>query len=77
MTFWDVLSSYTMLYPTVMAAVWTVGGLYYFFVKERRTHLHHAALFNPNYCPAVTIMVPCYNEGANIEEVVRYLLNLN
>ena len=77
MTFWDILSSYTMLYPTVMAAVWTVGGLYYFFVKERRTHLHHAALFNPNYCPTVTIMVPCYNEGANIEEVVRYLLNIN
>ena len=46
-------------------------------MKERKTHAHHAALFNLNYHPKVTIMVPCYNEGANIDEVARYLLNIN
>ena len=77
MSVWEALSSDSLLYPTVMAGVWTLGGLYYFFVKERKTHFSRAQIFNPNYHPKVTIMVPCYNEGANIDEVARYLLNIH
>ncbi|MFG0833086.1 poly-beta-1,6-N-acetyl-D-glucosamine synthase [Aeromonas bivalvium] len=65
---------FTLAYPSLMALVWMCGGLYYYFQWERRDlALARRGLVLPRY-PKVTLMVPCYNEGANVEETIGHLL---
>ncbi|WP_349919581.1 poly-beta-1,6-N-acetyl-D-glucosamine synthase [Aeromonas veronii] len=73
-TFLDGLAVFTLAYPSLMAMVWMCGGLYYYFQWERRDlALARRGLTLPRY-PRVTLMVPCYNEGANVEETIGHLL---
>lgn len=72
--FLDGLAVFTLAYPSLMAMVWMCGGLYYYFQWERRDlALARRGLILPRY-PRVTLMVPCYNEGANVEETIGHLL---
>ncbi|UBH28596.1 poly-beta-1,6-N-acetyl-D-glucosamine synthase [Aeromonas enteropelogenes] len=65
---------FTLAYPSVMAMVWICGGLYYYVQWERRDIAQaKAGLVLPRY-PKVTLMVPCYNEGDNVEETISHLL---
>lgn len=68
------IAIFTLAYPSLMAMVWVCGGLYYYFQWERRDiALAKQGLELPDH-PKVTLMVPCYNEGANVEETIGHLL---
>jgi len=56
-------------YPLFMAYVWIIGSLY-FYVKWERGR--NAAVGQMPEAPGVSIIVPCHNEGPNIEETIRY-----
>ncbi|MFC7367919.1 MULTISPECIES: poly-beta-1,6-N-acetyl-D-glucosamine synthase [Vreelandella] len=67
------MQAFTFLYPAVMAIFWMGGGLYYYWRNER----HSPGVDSPPLLknqPLVSILVPCHNEGDNIEEVVETLL---
>jgi biofilm PGA synthesis N-glycosyltransferase PgaC len=60
-------------YPLFMAYLWMVGALYYFTHWEldigRRIDQPPPL---DNY-PPVSLLVPCFNEGDNVEETIDYL----
>ena len=76
----DVLSTiisglwkFEFYYPLFMAYLWMTGGLYYYYHREvGRTHHIEDTPVLREY-PPVSIIVPCYNEGRNIEETIQYL----
>ena len=65
---------FAFYYPLVMSYVWVTGAVYYFFYRE---HADHRRPDDPPPLPSepsVTFLVPCHNEGANVEETIRSLL---
>ncbi|GED23524.1 poly-beta-1,6-N-acetyl-D-glucosamine synthase [Halomonas halmophila] len=76
MTFIDALATFTIGYPSLMAIVWTCGGIYYYFHWERSQSRRPALAEMPDP-PRVTILVPCHNEGGNINETVDHLFRQN
>ncbi|GHA66711.1 poly-beta-1,6 N-acetyl-D-glucosamine synthase [Formosimonas limnophila] len=73
MTWLDIITMYVMIYPSATAFLWMIGGIYYFFTQEEIGHITSYDANDPTF---VTIMVPCYNEAANIDETVEHLLNI-
>lgn len=64
---------FAFFYPIVMSFLWMAGGAYYYLRRERRQprwnqppamRVHHR----------VSILVPCHNEGANVEETITAAL---
>lgn len=56
-------------YPFIMAWYWIVGGVIFYFTRER----HMAPVNAPRPLgawPPISILVPCYNEGENAEETL-------
>ncbi len=68
----DVLFHFAFLFPLTMAFVWMIGGLYYFLRHERKARPHNDPPPMAEY-PFVSILVPCHNEGDNIEETIAAL----
>jgi biofilm PGA synthesis N-glycosyltransferase PgaC len=71
----QALFDFTFYYPLFMSYVWATGAAYYFFYREQAEHRRPD---NPPQfpdLPAVTFLVPCHNEGANVDETVRSLLD--
>ncbi|KDD04602.1 poly-beta-1,6 N-acetyl-D-glucosamine synthase [Bordetella bronchiseptica MBORD681] len=66
----SVLSSFVFYYPFFMSYFWIVGGLLHFFLFEQGRK--HRATLLPRV-PRVAIVVPCYNEGENVAEVIAHL----
>ena len=59
-----------------MAYLWIVGGLYYYFHWERRGEFKpHQPPVLKSY-PPVSIVVPCFNEGNHLIDVVEALLEV-
>ena len=58
-------------YPVGMSLLWMVGSIIYYFRIERKDPLPLP------YTPMVSILVPTYNESAQIAETVERLNNLN
>ncbi|MGF1761401.1 poly-beta-1,6 N-acetyl-D-glucosamine synthase [Photobacterium sagamiensis] len=75
MNWLDRLYLFILIYPSVMAIIWICGGIYYYFHWERRQLkvARQGPLQLAEY-PRVSIMVPCYNEGANVDETIGHLL---
>ena len=67
------LFDFVFYYPLTMAWVWIVAGLWYYF------HYEHKDSADPTFepvlssTPKVSILVPCFNEEDNVEEVVASL----
>ncbi|WP_136066821.1 poly-beta-1,6-N-acetyl-D-glucosamine synthase [Modicisalibacter radicis] len=76
MTAMEALALFTMSYPSLMATVWICGGLYYFFHWERKQTERPASAIAPN-APRVSVLVPCHNEGENIDETIGHLIRQN
>ena len=60
-----------------MSYLWMVGAIYYF--KHWETGKGHL-IENPpllDHAPPVSIVIPCYNESANIESSINYLREHN
>ncbi len=69
----EFLMRYAYYYPLFMAYVWMCGALYYRYHWEKMG----GESFDdpkplPSY-PAVSILLPCYNEGDLAEETIAYL----
>ncbi len=64
----------SFFYPLFMSYLWMIGGVYYFYHWERKfgpSHLVPPALSSS---PAVSLVVPCHNEGENVRETIAALL---
>lgn len=73
----NILLDFAFYYPLFMAYLWMVGGIYY------RTHWETWGGYGPDNPPPldapppVSILVPCHNEGRQIEETVAFLIGQN
>ncbi|GHB08788.1 poly-beta-1,6-N-acetyl-D-glucosamine synthase [Modicisalibacter luteus] len=72
----ELLALFTIGYPSLMATVWICGGIYYYFHWERKQTERPASAGDPN-APRVTVLVPCHNEGQNIDETIGHLFRQN
>jgi biofilm PGA synthesis N-glycosyltransferase PgaC len=64
-----LLLQFVFLYPLFMSYLWIVGGLYFYYHWERRgvRAAGPPKIENP---PLVSILVPCFNETANVAETI-------
>jgi len=72
-SFWlNLAFQFAFFYPLTMSFKWMIGGFYYFLRRERgrpgREHPPALAEY-----PFVSILVPCHNESANVEETIAAL----
>ncbi len=70
------LYDFAFYYPLFMAYLWMVGGVYYYFHWERKDKGFEYPPALEEY-PPVSIIVPCHNEGGNVNETIGALLDLN
>lgn len=77
----EFFSAYSFYYLLFMAYVWMIGASFYYFRYERPPKSHrdlpHSGLEIPPVLaeyPLVTMVVPCFNEGPEIQDTVEYLL---
>jgi biofilm PGA synthesis N-glycosyltransferase PgaC len=59
-------------YPYVMAWYWILGGLMFHWLRERREPPFDQPPVLPEY-PPISVLVPCYNESAQVEETFAAL----
>lgn len=67
------LYNFIFWYPVVMSLVWIAGSIIFYFYRERKQNLD----FENIDWPAISILVPCYNEAATITETIERLVNLS
>lgn len=65
----DILFAFAFLYPLLMAWTWMVGGLWFFFKRE----YHEQQLPEPS-SEGCSIIIPCFNEEAQVRQTIRYAL---
>ncbi|MDR3348080.1 MAG: poly-beta-1,6 N-acetyl-D-glucosamine synthase [Acidaminococcales bacterium] len=68
--FFSLLGSYVFYYPLVMSLVWIIGGLFFYFRKERNTGRFPILRF----VPKISVLIPARNEADNIRETVQAVL---
>lgn len=68
------LLDFTFYYPLFMSYLWATGAVYYFFYREQSDHRRPDDPPELRDLPPVSFLVPCHNEGANVEEMARSLL---
>ncbi len=73
--FWGIMLSFVFLYPVLMSCIWMIGGLAFYFRYERHAHRVDQPPPRDHY-PLVTILVPCFNEEANVRETIEALMLL-
>jgi poly-beta-1,6-N-acetyl-D-glucosamine synthase len=64
-------SIFVFWYPLVMCTIWIIGGLLFYFRRERKEPLPLTET------PMVSILIPCYNEQSTITETIRKMSDLN
>ncbi|SEF81873.1 poly-beta-1,6-N-acetyl-D-glucosamine synthase [Billgrantia desiderata] len=72
----DAISIFTYAYPSVMATIWICGGLYFYLHWERKQAWPEPHVWD-EACPNVSLLLPCYNEAANIQETIEHLKHQN
>ncbi|WP_228715658.1 poly-beta-1,6-N-acetyl-D-glucosamine synthase [Acinetobacter suaedae] len=65
----DILFGFAFFYPLAMAWVWVVGGLWFFWKRERK-----AQPFPQLFDEGCSIIIPCFNEEAQVRETIRYAM---
>src|SRR5690242_9067728 len=65
------ISLYIFWYPLVMSIFWMIGGVLFYYRRERKEGLPLTET------PMVSILVPCYNEEKAIENTINRLNKLN
>ncbi len=70
------IMAFAFYYPLFMAYLWMIGGLYYYFHWEKKDKDSHKPPYFNDY-PAVTVVVPCHNEGLHAYETIDGLLDLD
>jgi len=75
-TIGNALLNFAYYYPLFMAYLWIIGAIYYYFRWERRLNNWDDPPQLDHY-PAVSVLVPCYNEADNIHETLQVLTELS
>ena len=70
------LLDFAFYYPLFMAYLWMVGGIYFYFNWERKEGDFRQAPILSDY-PPVSVVIPCFNEGAHVIESIESMLELN
>jgi poly-beta-1,6-N-acetyl-D-glucosamine synthase len=65
------ISLFVFWYPLVMSTVWIIGGILFYQRREKKPGLPLTET------PLVSILIPCYNEEATIENTLEQLDKLN
>ncbi|WP_343595799.1 poly-beta-1,6-N-acetyl-D-glucosamine synthase [Acinetobacter sp.] len=65
----DFIFAFAFFYPLCMAWVWIVGGLWFFFKREYRKP--RLPVPTTDGC---SIIIPCFNEQAQVRQTIRYAL---
>jgi poly-beta-1,6-N-acetyl-D-glucosamine synthase len=65
------ISLFVFWYPLVMSTVWIIGGILFYQRREKKPRLPLTET------PLVSILIPCYNEEATIENTLEQLDKLN
>ena len=68
------IEGFIYYYPLFMAYIWMFGAIIFYFRHEWRQQGNADHLPDLRDYPPVSILVPCYNEAANIRETVEILL---
>lgn len=68
-----ILMSYAYYYPLFMSYIWMCGAIYYRFHWERSGGKDFSHPDPLTEYPAVSVLLPCYNEGALAEEAIQHL----
>lgn len=71
--FRDALLGFVLFYPLTMAYVWMQGGLVFALLYERAKRQPDPLRMLSSF-PLVSVIVPCYNESRQIEEVIAQLM---
>ncbi|MEW6723761.1 MAG: glycosyltransferase [Bacillota bacterium] len=64
----STLGAFVFLYPLAMGILWTVGGLAFWWYRERERRPRW-----PPEWPSLTILIPCHNEAHTIDVVCTHL----
>ncbi|RYF46741.1 MAG: glycosyltransferase [Comamonadaceae bacterium] len=70
----ELIFGYVFYYPFFMAWVWIAGGFAHVLVFERKRNLQTDPLTLLPSTPLVSVVVPCHNEEAQVEEVIEQLM---
>lgn len=76
LNYWQLFSYYVFLFPLVMSVVYAVGGVYFWFRREKRSEATERTIPTEQW-PHVTILVPVHNEGATIQDTMQNLSSLD
>ena len=68
---WHHLNYFVFLYPLYMSFIWTIGGLIFYFRRER------APLPPLKDKPLFSIIIPAHDEAEHIRETIENLRDLN
>jgi poly-beta-1,6-N-acetyl-D-glucosamine synthase len=71
------LHLFSYYYPLLMAHVWTAGALVFYGLYERNSTTAEFTNMPRELWPMVSIIVPCYNEEDNVDEVIGHLLGMD
>ena len=74
--FLEAVSIFVFMYPAGMAIYWVTASLCYYLFMEGKLGQPTFQQMPKERVPMVSIMVPCYNEGDNLDEAIPYLLQL-
>lgn len=70
------LQDFVFYYPFFMSYVWIIGGILHFFLlEEGRVVSQHTIAAGG--VPKISIVVPCFNEGANARQVIGHLCGMH
>ncbi len=69
LTFTDILFGIAFFYPLSMAWIWMVGGLLFFYKRE----IPAPPLPAPSD-EGCSIIIPCFNEQAQVRDTIRYAM---
>lgn len=69
-----LLLSFVYLYPFFMSFIWITGGLHYLWHWERHMPMPDDVPPLPPDPPLVSILVPCFNEGDNVDDTIESLV---
>ncbi|MBN6066776.1 poly-beta-1,6 N-acetyl-D-glucosamine synthase [Aggregatibacter actinomycetemcomitans] len=76
MSILEILSIFVFVYPAGMAIYWFMAGACYFLFKEGKLNEPISRYLPGEQVPMISLMVPCYNEGDNLDESIPHLLQL-
>ena len=66
---------FSFYYPLYMSYVWATGAVYYFFYREKTDHRRPSDPPPLSLTLPVSFIVPCHNEGENVDETIQSLLD--